>query len=557
MPASTQSTFSAIAGNDRFLLPLVCFLMFIKRFLLLDYGYNYEEGKELECVINILNGKMIYRDFFWQYGPGPLYVFALLFKIFGEVNFLIPRGVVSLVAVLTTFYSYRVARIYLPAPWAFWAALMASSGLAAREGTYGHGFAYLGMIASFYYLLRFFKRESSENSLIASGLFVFMALLSKPIVFGAGAVVSGLFGLGLWTLCKPAKQLPWIPIAKFLAAGLLPAFFVFGYLFWHTPTNLFIASLLPMTSGSLSLGEFNIKPLFPPIPAAPWQEWLTGLNKYLVDSFRWWTILLTVAGGIGVIIKGCFRDGKSFHGYFFLVILLIYALLVESETIILIQRPITFYINMLPSYILLAMFLIWLKEKMTGAVFVRSVALIFCITYFFYPPIRLGLYYWTNTKPLALKYAENIKVPDYTRTTYRNIAEYIQKHTPPEKPIVFAGYNSFIYLSSNRASLFPEDFATFTRVSFHPYHSGKAPFPKAFYKKAEAKIVERIQTGSASMILIPKAYLEENNLKKSVFLQYLVKNWKSRGVLNSGLRPGPFDKVDLTLEVFVREGKNG
>ena len=55
-------------SKDSYLLILVCGLMFLKRFSLLEYGYNYEEGKELECIINILNGKLVFKDFWWQYG---------------------------------------------------------------------------------------------------------------------------------------------------------------------------------------------------------------------------------------------------------------------------------------------------------------------------------------------------------------------------------------------------------------------------------------------------------------------------------------------------------
>ena len=170
------------SSRDKALLALVCLLMFLKRILLINFEINYEEGKEIECALGILDGKMPFRDFHWQYGPAGIYLVAFLFRVFGDVDLMIPRFMVSLIAVATTFYSYRTARLYLGPGWSFWAALMASSGLVAREHTYGHGLAYLGMIGSFYHLAVFFKTRK-ETELSITGGYVFLALLAKPVVF--------------------------------------------------------------------------------------------------------------------------------------------------------------------------------------------------------------------------------------------------------------------------------------------------------------------------------------------------------------------------------------
>jgi hypothetical protein len=50
--------------TDWLLLGLVCLLMFGKRLVLLDTQLNPEEAKEIESILNILNGKLIYRDFY-------------------------------------------------------------------------------------------------------------------------------------------------------------------------------------------------------------------------------------------------------------------------------------------------------------------------------------------------------------------------------------------------------------------------------------------------------------------------------------------------------------
>ena len=535
--------------DDRFLLALVCLLMLAKRFLLLPYGFNYEEGKELEAALDVMAGKLIYRDFFWHYGPIAPYFTAFLFKLSGKIDILIPRGMVSVAAVAMTYYAYRTARFYLSSSWAFWAALMASSGLVAREHTYGHIFAYLGMIGSCYYLLRFFRSENARGCLIASGFFVFLALISKPVMFGVGAVAAGLFCLGLWTVVVKGKPCRWQPFGWFAVSSLLPAFLVYGFLYWNTPRHVFLACLFPMSSGSFFIGLQHAKDLLPPLPFLPIANWIAQFNNYLVDDLRWWTVVLTLAGALTVIVYGLLKSRQAFSEKFFLIVLVVYGFLIEFETIVLTYRPVTFFINMLPNYILLGMFFVWLKEKPVFRLLVPMTAFALSLIYFFYPPIRLGFYYMLNGEPLEMKYAETVKVPKYTRQAYHNIVEYIQAQSPADRPIIYAGYDSLIFWSAGRPSAFPEDYATFTRASFHPYHRGK-PFAEAFYKNIEEKIVARIQSVSPSIILVPRNYLSKTNVEQSVFLQYLKSHWQSRKVLNADLKAGPWDKADLTVEVF-------
>jgi len=108
-----------------------------KRLALLNTQLNYEESKELVSILNILSGKLIYRDFYWSYGPGGPYFLAILYKIFGTMELTLFRMAVSLVATVTTFYSFLVARFYLSPIWAFWAVLLSSSGLVSREHVMG------------------------------------------------------------------------------------------------------------------------------------------------------------------------------------------------------------------------------------------------------------------------------------------------------------------------------------------------------------------------------------------------------------------------------------
>ncbi|MBI4599773.1 hypothetical protein HY732_02520, partial [Candidatus Uhrbacteria bacterium] len=536
------------ATGDGALVFFVCLLMALKRLLLLDYDLNYEEGKEIECVLRILDGKLIYRDFFWQYGPVSPYAIALLFKITGVSSILVPRLMVTAVAALTAFYSYRAARLYLPPSWAFWAALMASSGLAAREGTYGHGFAYLGMIASFYHLILLFKKEFDPRQAVYSGLFAFLAMLGKPVIFGAGAIFCGAVSIGFWRAVSPDRTFDTRrALLCFLSAALLPSLAVFGYLLAKSGFQVLSFSLFPMSSGTVQINEFYLKKLFPPLPHSPLASWVGEMNKYLVDDLRWWMIVLAFLGGAFFVAREWRRGNSGLSGHFFLMALLAYSLLIEAETVIWMTRPMTFYINMLGTFILLAIFFKWTSDRFRLKGLVRGTAFLMCVFYFFYPPIRLGAYHWTHDEPLGLKYAETVKAPPYTAKAYRTIARYVQEETRPGEPILFADYDGFIYLFSERPTLFPEDFAIMVRTSFNRYNFR---YPKSFFDGVEAKIVERVESRPPSLILVPVRSLNKENIAKSGFLGYLVENWRREATLNGDLEPGPFDKGELKLAVF-------
>ena len=173
-----------------------------------------------------------------------------------------------------------------------------------------------------------------------------------------------------------------------------------------------------------------------------------------------------------------------------------------------------------------------------------------CGYYFFYPAIKYSLYYKAQGEPLRLPFAQNIVVPQYTKKGYHNIVQYIQKKTEADQAIVNADYNSLPYLFSNREDIFSEDFLTFARPSFSPFHKDKNAYSKNFYQKIENKIINKIELKKPAMILIPPGFINDGTRRTSLFIQYLLTHWKKGDVLNSQLKRGPFDKKDLSLETY-------
>ena len=536
---------------DYLLLGIVCLLMLGKRLVLLNTQLNPEEGKEIEAILNILNGKLIYRDFYWQYGLGGPYLLAFLSNLFGSTDITLPRLMVSLVATGTTFFSYLVARFYIPPLWAFWATLLSSSGLVAREHSYGHGFAYLGMIASLFFLVKFIKLgRIGYRDLVFSGLFASLPCLFKPVIFGAGAVTCGILCLALSAWIYQEKNC----ITRNLCAFLLPILMInlpaYGYLFFNTSLERLYANLYPMSSGGVTaLQSYTIKSLLPTFLFSPTVSWTADLNIFLNDNVRYWTVIFTTIGGVVFITK---KSGSTspLRNYLLLIILILYGTLIEVETILWPDRPITFYINMLPSYILLALaFQGAIKVRWISTI-VYSISLLMCIYYFFYPVIKLGVYYKFQGEPLDLPFAQNILVPKYTKAGYHNVTNYVQQKTRPGQSIVIAGYNSFPSLFSNRTNIFWDDSFEFVRTPFSPFQKNNTTYPKFFYEKVENKIIERIEREKPAMILIPSEFITDRSRQTSIFIQYILTHWEPGDVLNSQLVRGPFDKKDLTIETF-------
>lgn len=522
-----------------------------KRLALLNTQLNYEEAKEIDSILSILSGKLIYRDFYWSYGPGGPYLLAILYKIFGTMDLTLFRMAVSLVATVTTFYSFLVARFYLSPIWAFWAVLLSSSGLVSREHSYGHSFAYLGMVASLYFLIKFIKMgRLGYRDLVLSGLFASLPLLFKPVIFGVGAVICGTFCLALSALVyQQGNRFPKY-ICTFLIPVLIINFPVYGYLFFKTPFESLYFSLYPVSSGGAVVFEkYSIKSLLPSFFYSPSVSWVADLNQFLNDNIRYWTVILTTLFGC-IFINKKIGQGSPFKNYLPLAILILYGMLIEAETIIWPGRPITFYINMLPSYILLALFFNWASNFRFAVTAIYSISILMCGYYFFYPAIKYSLYYKNQGEPLELAFAENVIVPRYTKMGYHNIVKYIHQKTGANQAIVNVDYNSLPYLFSSRKNIFSEDFLTFARTSFSPYHKNTNAYSENFYKTVESKIIKKIENEKPAMILIPPEFINDDTRRTSLFIKYLLDNWEKGDVLNSKLERGPFDKTSLLVETY-------
>src|SRR3989442_3578622 len=81
------------------------YLLLFRRYTTLDP----DEGIVLQGAQRILQGQVLYRDFFSFFTPGSYYLLALLFKIFGD-SFLVARTALVLFGGAYSVVTYLLAR---------------------------------------------------------------------------------------------------------------------------------------------------------------------------------------------------------------------------------------------------------------------------------------------------------------------------------------------------------------------------------------------------------------------------------------------------------------
>lgn len=141
-------------------------------FLLMDRSINvYDEGVILTGAMRVLNGEMIHRDFYANYGPANFYLLAWMFKLFGSTIFvermldLIIRAaiVVSVFHIISQSCNSRYATI---------GSLLVGLWLAS-VGNYGYPVypALLLALLSVQMLIHFTTNNQQDYHLFIAGIF--------------------------------------------------------------------------------------------------------------------------------------------------------------------------------------------------------------------------------------------------------------------------------------------------------------------------------------------------------------------------------------------------
>lgn len=524
---------------------LVAGIILIRTMMISRYGINREAGGEFDAIFQILEGKLIYRDFFWYHGFLPLYLNAALFKLFSP-EMLWLRLNVALFAALGGFFAYKVSRFFIPPIYSIIASLLSFSGLVTPLHVTGQLIAITLQIIAFYFLLEY-AALSLHRSLIYSGIFTGVNFLVQIFPVGIVTLAGVIFSIVCFAIFDTKRRLSGL---KYFLFGFIPFPLVsYGALTFLMPGEELYRNLFPMFSGyetlPTSYASFPIPPIFPVIHFGQQSgEIISVLNRYLFISFRWWLIILVFIWGLVEFFVAWKKDSHEKAPLLLLGALVLFCPLFESKFLIYIGRLglTPSVINMLPTYILL-LYLLSLRARFS----IATITVCMLLVYFVYPFGRYYLYFANNAVPLGMPYSSGILVSPYKRDLYQNTHEYIIQKTQPEDLIVVAEINRYYSAFSGRKDLFQNNFLTFIQASFYPSRITSG-FLKDSYS-IEEKLVEKIKSSSVKLILIPEGYRAGGDAQKSPFLKFLGEHWEREAVFGDVKLINSFD-WESPMEIY-------
>lgn len=273
---------------------LIAALIFATSAIYFSCFYNFgrldpDEGIILQGAQRILQGQVLYRDFFSFLTPGSYYWFALFFRIFGS-SILVARLVLLAEGALLSVFTYLLSRRVCSRWTAFLASILVTmTGLPDRFVVLHNWDSSLWACFALYFAILFLQRPKPIY-LFATGWFTAMTCLFEQTK-GAGV----LFGLGFGTLILMAGDPGSLANAKrkfltALVAGFaVPLLVTFAYFSihralpqlladWFWPVHHYAAvNRAPygfLNSARESLGPMQNEPwgwrLFTAIVTGPW-----------------------------------------------------------------------------------------------------------------------------------------------------------------------------------------------------------------------------------------------------------------------------------------------
>lgn len=185
-----------------------------------------DHGRELTCFEAVSQGKIPYRDFFWNYGPLPLYYYAFCLKVFGTTinSVLAGRMLLNLLSGLLIF---RSLALFVPLRYVFLGTIWFWFFNPDFHFTYCYTGGMTLFLAESYCLLSYIK-NARRSYLVMALASVFLLCLVK-INVGLAALI-GLLGavplIDIW-LSRSGCQ---APKTFYLVAGLvLPVLVLLTY----------------------------------------------------------------------------------------------------------------------------------------------------------------------------------------------------------------------------------------------------------------------------------------------------------------------------------------
>lgn len=183
-------------------------------------------GRDLYLPSQILEGRILYRDVLYNYGPAAPYLLASVTAVLGDALWVFEGiGLVIGLATLCGLYGIgnRLGGVWIAFPSALMFLMLSFFANSTRGCNFVLPYSFdatLGIACalwSFYFLHRYVYEHGSAGMLAYSVGFLFLALLSKQ---ETGLAIAGVHALAWWTHRIPRKAV-WLTLGSGAVVGLL------------------------------------------------------------------------------------------------------------------------------------------------------------------------------------------------------------------------------------------------------------------------------------------------------------------------------------------------
>jgi hypothetical protein len=226
-------------------------------FAVCDWGHwgnlQLDCGREVYVPVEILKGRMLYRDLWYPYGPLVPYLQAILVWCFGiHLNTFYCFGLFLTLSIIYLVYS--LARRLIPPM----AAVVVSieclrQGMREALSCYVFPYSYAAVVAlvlvlvCIYFLFEYLDTRA-DRKLVFASLAAGLALLSKQ-EFGAAALLAVGF-IMVWDLVENRSFAALFRQALMIAPGLLLAALVYGWFLWRLTPDFMLGENFSLSPNS-------------------------------------------------------------------------------------------------------------------------------------------------------------------------------------------------------------------------------------------------------------------------------------------------------------------
>jgi hypothetical protein len=249
--------------------------LYLLNFTWLKWGdLIIDVGREAYVPLELMSGKLLYRDIFYLYGPFSPYFNAFLYKLLGpSINTLVLDGIITII--LCAILIYKISRLFLDILVSILATMTFLFVFAFGDYYYAGIFNFilpysypaihsiLFSLAAFYFFCMWFKKRSIMRA-VAVSLFLPLAILCK---IEAGLAISTsliiVFFIYLFTKKRLLKEKDiMLNLFMFIASSLFLASFVYWAFFILSKSMINKNSLFFTLFSSASLNDLFSKNLF-------------------------------------------------------------------------------------------------------------------------------------------------------------------------------------------------------------------------------------------------------------------------------------------------------